>query len=214
LSNDTHLTHKTCAKCALSKPIKSYKYKLTYAQTIARGHIGNYRLDAVSKYCHECRPKPKPLIKKSYRQIEEMVIDGAIKPAIAEAHLRYRAERKKQRLSRVRKKTWNKLFAQRWGELLKPVRAEIRKLNTTLKRISNRPHLTEYCITCLAILEDVRDTMAYRKDEGDRDIPYEDWREAFSQTHLQSMRDAWVAVPQSERGFISVNEILKGKLNG
>lgn len=134
-------SHGLCPKCKLVKPMKSFRKLATPSQMRAWGKECAVRMTLVSKYCKECRPKPRPLSKLSPAQIKERIISGETiykDPAKAEKILANRIERSKAAMVRSGKEHQYNKKRGRWAGIVEEISTTHKRFDLRLRNLIRR----------------------------------------------------------------------------
>lgn len=157
-------SHGLCPKCKEVKHMKSFRKLATPSQMRAWGKEGAVRMTLVSKYCRECRPKPRPLSKLSPAEIKERIISGEIiykDPAKAEKILANRIERSTNALIRSGKERQFDKKRERWAGIVEEVSTTHKRFDLRLRNLTRRAALvgvghqsppTDFATSCLQLI--------------------------------------------------------------
>jgi hypothetical protein len=134
-------SHGLCPKCNTVKPLKSFKKLATPSQMRAWGKEGAVRMTLVSKYCRECRPKPRPLSKLSPAEIKQRIVSGETiykDPAKAEKILANRIERSTNALIRSGKEHQYNKKRERWAGIVEEISTTHKRFDLRLRNLQRR----------------------------------------------------------------------------
>jgi len=121
--------------------MKSFRKLATPSQMRAWGKEGAVRMTLVSKYCKECRPKPRPLSKLSPAEIKQRIVSGETiykDPAKAEKILANRIERSTNALVRSGKERQFDIKRERWAAIVEEVSTRHRLFDLRLRNLIRR----------------------------------------------------------------------------
>jgi hypothetical protein len=126
-----------CKECAQIKPIASFKYLLSRAQTRARGGLGLSRMEVVMEKCDVCRAK-KPRRSPSEltrTELTRKVINGDVRHAVAEKILATRDRNKTKTRTAAANKRWKAAVLSDWDDAMQDAVDEAKRVRERAKAV-------------------------------------------------------------------------------
>jgi hypothetical protein len=192
---------KQCTKCKEVKPMPEFKRKLSRAQTQARGYVGAFRLEIVSKLCKTCQPKPRKIEQLTDKEIMTKAGSGDLNFHIARSFIQERKDQRREKARRAVTTRWENVYREQWQEIVAAISSEIEPLHQQLKyakRQKTEPNVaffTEYKSVLTALREVVRIKAHVASTKADGF----DWREQIDVDARDKLNDLWQQIPADSR---------------
>jgi hypothetical protein len=188
---------KTCAKCGESRPLNDFTYLATYAQSKAWGRAGNVRMELESKNCKDCRPKRKPPMKLSAKEIHNRVQTGDMNAGMAK-HLREKqAQDERNKQAMASRKRWLKTWRVELRTALAPITREIISARNAYEYAKDKGYVdkAEFYFRYHAILKHEKAHVEYSHMTSPRRPQSARWADYLSPMVFTMVREMWASLP-------------------
>lgn len=201
--------HIMCAKCALIKPRKDFKRRLTPKEMRRYGKSGESGtlMTVLSKYCKDCQPKRKAWTSLGLAELERIKKEGAALHRISEYRLEQLIALAKEK-DIAANKSRSVVLKRRHGEkvlseTVKEMDAIIKKLRVRASNKANSDEKRAYLRQLLAYATRTRDFMKMDVSIGD----YPKWVQmnpkqftnCLTTEELAELHTLYEAIPETER---------------
>lgn len=199
-----------CSACNTIQPVAAFKYRLTFAETRARGYAGNHRLQVLSPLCKKCRPPDARRIKPSKmnrKQVHNAVEVGDIPVAFGKRLLDALDLKAMEGRGRGARARWAKERARKYAPLIFALNRDMATLHQQEKYARNkgRPEMLAYAVRYKAVLNNIRYRL--RKDCDVLEIdPPKDWRVGIKPHEMDEIKELWSAIPN--RNLLALPALL------
>lgn len=196
-----------CSVCHQVKNIAKFEQRVSRVRTSERGYAGNVRLAIEHTVCSDCRPKKKPLAKRTRKELSSMAAAGDIHSVIAEDIIEKKQAllREKQRKAGVKtaftmhhKKPWAALSAALAKEQ-QAVRMQVYNLKRN-GQDATKPALYAFATRYLAALSVQRQLHAIAKQRMEPP-PAPTWQDAIGQDVFDELNALHQAVPTKDKAY-------------
>ena len=205
---------KQCKKCREIKSLAQFKRRLSKAQSLARGYLGNVALEIESSLCKDCQPKRKSRSRLTARELRNRLLTGDINPLIAEHIIERRNTLKPIKQGMAVHKNWERRWGEDLKEILRPMKDEIRSVDRQLRfaqktTADNLSAKIKFFSWYLATLRQQLARIELDYEKTPRQPPKGmEWTEIIEGTVRLSALDAWGEIPLNERSRLKQPTLL------
>ena len=188
---------KTCAKCGESRPLNDFTYLATYAQSKAWGRAGNVRMELTSKNCKACRPKRKPPMKLSAKEIHNRVQTGDMNAGMAN-YLRAKQEQNERNAQAIAaRKRWLKVWKAELKTALTPLTKEIVSARNTWHYARGKGYVDKatFYHEYMGMLRRAKEYAEFNHMTHPRRPPSARWADYIEPEVFTRVRDMWAGLP-------------------
>lgn len=223
-----------CPKCGEIKALGLFEYYISRLDAKQQGYAGTMRVKKESTLCNVCRPKRRPLARKTKREVHNMVVSGDMSLLKATALVKKRKESAAAAQTRGVIMRWERARASVWTPLLEGIRAELhaihqqRKHNKKAQNNANhyesestqnnanhyestQNFVDTYKKTLIALREvlKVRQRKALNKETEEKRSNNGGWENEMSLNDTRRVADAWGAIDSRLRLRMRTPALLK-----
>lgn len=190
-----------CSKCGRVKPLAEFKRKLSRAQSMARGHAGNFRLEIESTMCKACQPREKSYSEMTRKEIENRIATGDIHALVAKEVLEKRQRALAAEQRRYISQAWKAARTESWSSVLGDVRDELARVQQQEKYAKNKyPDIPlDFFFEYKQLLAKTREAMKYAMNIKGEGPTFTDWLSHVERADADRLRDLWEGLPMAYR---------------
>ena len=199
---------KTCATCKQLKDLSEFKYKMSKAKALSLGYSGKVQVIGESKNCNDCKPKarPKPLSKRSRKELFNMVERGELNEFIYERMIAERLEKARAKMSRAVTERWENADKMRWYPLRDEIQEECRRVKAQKNKAVDL-EAQEWAGLYLNVLVQIKARIKMGEMTAEKNPPGS-WTYYLKAQDIHKVRDAWNKIPIEVRMRMRLPDIL------
>lgn len=196
-----------CSVCKQVKNIAKFEQRVSRVGTTERGYAGAVRLAIEHTVCSDCRPKKKPLTKRTRKELYSMAAVGDIRRYKAEDIVRQQQADLKDKQKRAGRKTaFNMHHKKPWAELSAALAKEQQAVRMQVYNLkkggqdTTKPALYAFATRYLAALSAQRQIHAVDRQRF-APPPAPTWQDAIGEDVFKELKHLYEQVPEKDKAY-------------
>jgi hypothetical protein len=204
------MTHKTCKKCGESKPLATFKRRLTRAQALARGYKGERLVTIESSMCKPCQPRKRKLTELTAKELQNRVAHNDISVLDKRLILEERKRMHVVNSAIATRNRWLQTWARELRSILKPLKEEIASASAQARYADKKGQMERQGFFAMydSTLRQQLARIELDYARNPRRVTSSRWEEMIDKNTAPDMREAWAELPIEDRALVKIPALV------